>query len=83
MQIWWHASLGKIRSEHVVGNKPLSKLLSRSLAILKIFRQINSLHQEMIAQRALDRKLTSELTQFKQSIHELTQGTLIIILSVQ
>ena len=27
----------------------------------------------MIAQRALDRKLTSELTQFKQSIHELTQ----------
>lgn len=52
----------------------LSKLRKRYADLMaRIPRQINSLHQEMIAQRALDRKLTSELTQFKQSIHELTQ----------
>jgi len=41
--------------------------------IARIPRQVNSLHCEVIAQRALDRKLTGELMQFKQNINTLTQ----------
>ena len=32
-----------------------------------------SLHEEVIAQRALDRRLTGELMEFKAKISELTQ----------
>ncbi|PIK62067.1 putative axonemal dynein light chain domain-containing protein 1 [Apostichopus japonicus] len=38
----------------------------------KVPRQIKSLHQEVMAQRALDRRLTEELFRFKSSIAELT-----------
>ena len=52
----------------------LSKLRRRYADLIgRIPRQVNSLHAEVIAQRALDRKLTGELMQFKQSIHTLTQ----------
>ncbi|KAJ7337274.1 Axonemal dynein light chain domain-containing protein 1 [Desmophyllum pertusum] len=38
----------------------------------RIPRQVKSLHQEVIAQRALDRRLTEELVRFKASISSLT-----------
>lgn len=38
----------------------------------KVPRQIKSLHQEVMAQRALDRRLTEELFRFKSSIAQLT-----------
>ncbi|XP_032220070.1 axonemal dynein light chain domain-containing protein 1 [Nematostella vectensis] len=38
----------------------------------RIPRQVKSLHQEVIAQRALDRRLTEELVRFKASISALT-----------
>ncbi|XP_071499179.1 axonemal dynein light chain domain-containing protein 1-like [Diadema antillarum] len=38
----------------------------------KVPRQIKSLHQEVMAQRALDRRLTEELFRFKSTISDLT-----------
>lgn len=55
----------------------LSKLRERYANLLsKVPRQIKSLHEEIIAQRALDRRLTEELMNFKATISYLTEYTL-------
>lgn len=41
--------------------------------LLCIFMASFSLHEEVLAQRALDRRLTEELTRFKTSITLLTR----------
>ncbi|XP_067017246.1 axonemal dynein light chain domain-containing protein 1-like isoform X2 [Acropora muricata] len=51
----------------------LANLRKRYADLLdRIPRQVKSLHQEVIAQRALDRRLTEELVRFKASISSLT-----------
>jgi len=51
----------------------LSKLRTRYADLLsRVPRQVKSLHTEVLAQRALDRRLTEQLEIFKTSIHTLT-----------
>ena len=52
----------------------LSKLRRHYADLLaRVPRQINSLHCEVIAQRALDNNLTQELLNFKDEIQALTE----------
>ena len=52
----------------------LAKLRERYANLLsRVPREIKSLHEEVIAQRALDRRLTAELMQFKNTIGILTE----------
>ena len=52
----------------------LARLRERYANLLsRVPRQIKSLHEEVIAQRALDRRLTDELMQFKSTISHLTE----------
>ncbi len=52
----------------------LSKLRERYANLLsRVPKEIKSLHEEIIAQRTLDRRLTEELLQFKTTIGYLTE----------
>ena len=51
----------------------LAELRTRYSSLLnKVPRQIKSIHEEVLAQRALDRRLTEELMRFKSTIGVLT-----------
>ena len=67
------ADIIKFKNENMCFEYNLDKMPVEWIHLIFICRQINSLHGEVIAQRALDRKLTSELLQFKQSMKALTK----------
>eukprot|EP00794_Sanderia_malayensis_P016078 gene16078-17701_t len=64
----------QVSIECVERGELLAELRKRYAKLLdKIPRQVKSLHEEVLAQRALDRRLTEELTRFKSSISLLTR----------
>ncbi|XP_065068274.1 axonemal dynein light chain domain-containing protein 1-like isoform X3 [Rhopilema esculentum] len=64
----------QVSIECVERGELLADLRKRYASLLdKVPRHVKSLHEEVLAQRALDRRLTEELTRFKTSITLLTR----------
>ncbi|XP_033119171.1 axonemal dynein light chain domain-containing protein 1-like isoform X2 [Anneissia japonica] len=69
----FHELIRQVTVECAERGELLSELRQRYCTLLdKVPRQVKSLHQEVMAQRALDRRLTEELFRFKSSISDLT-----------
>ncbi|XP_071947240.1 axonemal dynein light chain domain-containing protein 1-like isoform X2 [Antedon mediterranea] len=69
----FHELIRQVTVECAERGELLSELRQRYCTLLdKVPRQVKSLHQEVMAQRALDRRLTEELFRFKTSISDLT-----------
>ncbi|XP_030062462.1 axonemal dynein light chain domain-containing protein 1 isoform X2 [Microcaecilia unicolor] len=70
--IVFHELIRQVSVDCVERGELLAKLRQRYVNLLdRIPRQVRSLHNSMMAQRALDRRLTDELIQFKNSIELL------------
>jgi len=64
----------QVSIECVERGSVLAKLRKRYASLLdRIPKQVKNLHEEVLAQRALDRRLTEELSRFKTSVSYLTQ----------
>ncbi|XP_013413823.1 axonemal dynein light chain domain-containing protein 1-like [Lingula anatina] len=71
--IVFHELIRQTSVECVERGELLSDLRNKYSGLLnKVPRQIKSLHEEVLAQRALDRRLTEELMRFKNTIGVLT-----------
>ncbi|XP_078605454.1 axonemal dynein light chain domain-containing protein 1-like isoform X2 [Branchiostoma floridae x Branchiostoma japonicum] len=71
--IIFHELIRQVSVECSERGELLSNLRQRYATLLdKVPRQVKSLHAEVMAQRALDRRLTEELMRFKGSITSLT-----------
>nr|KAG5700478.1 hypothetical protein BaRGS_013965 [Batillaria attramentaria] len=71
--IVFHELIRQVTVECVERGELLSDLRGKYSSLLnKIPQQIMSLHEEVMAQRALDRRLTDELMRFKNTISVLT-----------
>ncbi|XP_066453499.1 axonemal dynein light chain domain-containing protein 1 isoform X2 [Eleutherodactylus coqui] len=71
--IVFHELIRQVSVECVERGELLAKLRQRYVMLLnKIPRQVLSLYNDLLAQRALDRCLTEEIIYFKNSIGELT-----------
>ncbi|XP_077986638.1 axonemal dynein light chain domain-containing protein 1-like isoform X2 [Glandiceps talaboti] len=71
--IIFHELIRQVSVECCERGALLAKLRERYSRLLnKVPRQVKSLHQEVMAQRALDRRLTEELLRFKTNISDLT-----------
>ncbi|XP_070532396.1 axonemal dynein light chain domain-containing protein 1-like isoform X2 [Ptychodera flava] len=71
--IVFHELIRQVSVECAERGSLLANLRERYSKLLdKVPRQVKSLHQEVMAQRALDRRLTEELLRFKTNISELT-----------
>ncbi|XP_038045386.1 axonemal dynein light chain domain-containing protein 1-like isoform X3 [Patiria miniata] len=69
----FHELIRQVSVECAERGELLANLRQRYSKLLdKVPRQVKSLHQEVMAQRALDRRLTEELFRFKNSISQLT-----------
>ncbi|KAM3915106.1 axonemal dynein light chain domain-containing protein 1 isoform 2-T2 [Leptodactylus fuscus] len=69
----FHELIRQVSVECVERGELLAKLRQRYVMLLnKIPRQVLSLYNDMLAQRALDQSLTEEIIYFKNSIGELT-----------
>ncbi|XP_022084228.1 axonemal dynein light chain domain-containing protein 1-like isoform X2 [Acanthaster planci] len=69
----FHELIRQVSVECAERGELLANLRQRYSKLLdKVPRQVKSLHQEVMAQRALDRRLTEELFRFKTSISQLT-----------
>ncbi|XP_071802778.1 axonemal dynein light chain domain-containing protein 1-like isoform X1 [Asterias amurensis] len=69
----FHELIRQVSVECAERGELLANLRQRYSKLLdKVPRQVKSLHQEVMAQRALDRRLTEELFRFKTSISDLT-----------
>ena len=72
--IVFHEAIRQVTIECKERGELLSKLRERYANLLsRVPREIKSLHEEVIAQRALDRRLTEELMTFKNKIALLTE----------
>ena len=72
--IVFHEIIRQVTVECKDRGEILAKLRERYANLLsRVPREIKSLHEEVIAQRALDRRLTEELMQFKATIAYLTE----------
>ncbi|XP_071115667.1 axonemal dynein light chain domain-containing protein 1-like [Haliotis cracherodii] len=71
--IIFHELIRQVSVECVERGELLAMLRDKYSALLnKVPQQIKSLHEEVMAQRALDRRLTEELMRFKSTISVLT-----------
>ncbi|XP_073499361.1 axonemal dynein light chain domain-containing protein 1 [Phyllobates terribilis] len=71
--IVFHELIRQVSVECAERGELLAKLRQRYVMLLnKIPRQVLSLYNDLLAQRALDRSLTEEIIYFKNSIGELT-----------
>ncbi|XP_053549086.1 axonemal dynein light chain domain-containing protein 1 [Bombina bombina] len=71
--IVFHELIRQVSVECVERGELLAKLRQRYVTLLdKIPRQVLSLHNDLVAQRALDRCLTEEIIHFRNAIGELT-----------
>ncbi|CAF0722793.1 unnamed protein product, partial [Brachionus calyciflorus] len=71
--IIFHEVIRQVTVECKERGEILSKLRERYANLLsRVPREIKSLHEEVVAQRALDRRLTEELMEFKSTINYLT-----------
>jgi hypothetical protein len=78
--IVFHEVIRQVTVECKERGEILSKLRERYANLLsRVPREIKSLHEEVIAQRALDRRLTEELMQFKNTIGLLTELVFIFV----
>ncbi|XP_026861333.2 axonemal dynein light chain domain-containing protein 1 [Electrophorus electricus] len=72
--IVFHELIRQVSVECVERGQLLAKLRQRYVALLdRIPQQLQGLHAETLAQRALDRRLTQEIICFKRSIAKLNQ----------
>lgn len=72
--IIFHEVIRQVSIECIERGNVLAELRNRYAQILdRVPKQVKSLHEEVIAQRALDRRLTEELARFKTSITLLTK----------
>jgi hypothetical protein len=72
--IIFHEVIRQVTVECKDRGEILSHLRGRYASLLsRVPREIKSLHEEVIAQRALDRRLTEELLHFKTKVEELTK----------
>ncbi|CAF3662745.1 unnamed protein product [Rotaria sp. Silwood1] len=70
--IVFHEIIRQVSVECKDRGELLSKLRERYSSLLsRVPRQIKSLHEELIAQRALDRRLSEQLIQFKSTVGTL------------
>ncbi|XP_030646965.1 axonemal dynein light chain domain-containing protein 1 [Chanos chanos] len=70
----FHELVRQVSVECTERGQLLAKLRQRYVALLaRIPQQLKGLHTEMLAQRALDRRLTEEVICFKSSIEQLNQ----------
>ncbi|XP_075472612.1 axonemal dynein light chain domain-containing protein 1 [Ascaphus truei] len=69
----FHELIRQVSVDCVERGELLARLRQRYVMLLdKIPHQVQSLYSDLLAQRALDRRLTDELINFKNSIGELT-----------